>query len=314
MWRLLCPRRVVIQCISRECDIAMQCNNDQMVYCIFFLALCHRKAVLLREMMHRHIRSDACAQNQFFLEAFLFWSVLEIFGSSKNTQNCLRALWKFSDSENDFRKFRKCTEAFWHFRKFQKCFSEVPKIALTSIFFLDLEFSEVPKIALTSIFSQIWNFRKFRKKFSEVPKITFIALQRADLCCGYKYPPPLTCEGYWFHSNYLCPWLALSLYFIWALLPWFISPPVFDSDLVCVWVWIRVCVGASCGLCEDLWALASSPGVLCIIFYSWRLRTPRRLGVTPEPPIYLWLAGRSLWRPDLASAREEIPLSGKSSA
>jgi hypothetical protein len=74
----------------------MQRGNDQMVYCIFFLALCRRKAVLLRGMMHRHIRSDACAQNQFFFEAFLFWSVLEIFGSS----------------ENIFRKFRKYTELF----------------------------------------------------------------------------------------------------------------------------------------------------------------------------------------------------------
>ncbi len=47
---------------------------------------------------------------------------------------------------------------------------------------------------------------------------------------------------------------------------------------------------------------------LCGVYYSWRLRTPRRLGVVLGPPIYVWLAKRSLWRPDLASARKEIPL------
>lgn len=203
MWRLLSSQRVVIQCISCECDIAMQCGNDQMVYCIFFLALCRRKAVLLRGMMHRHIRSDACAQNQFYFEAFLYWSVLEIFGSSENTPNRVWAFWKFSEvpkiifvsSENTQKHLR----ALWKFL-------EVPKIhrSVLEIF----ESSE-------NIF---WKFRKLRwlrfssdLEFSEVPKIPFIALQRADLCCGYKYPPPLTCEGCWFHSNYLCPWLALSL-------------------------------------------------------------------------------------------------------
>ena len=47
---------------------------------------------------------------------------------------------------------------------------------------------------------------------------------------------------------------------------------------------------------------------LCGVYYSWRLRTPRRLGVVLGLPIYVWLAKRSLWRPDLAFARIEIPL------
>ncbi len=100
-----------------------------MVYCIFFLALCRRKAILLWGMMHRHVRSDACAQNHFSFQAFLFWSVLEIFGSSENTQ--------------------KRSGNFW---KFRKCFSEVPKNALTSIISQIWNFRKFRKL-----------FRKFRK-------------------------------------------------------------------------------------------------------------------------------------------------------
>jgi hypothetical protein len=157
MWRLLSPQRVVIQCISCECDIAMQCGNDQMVYCIFFLALCRRKAVLLRGMMHRHTRSDACAQNQFFFKAFLFWSVLEIFRSSENTQNRLIALWKFSEvPKMIFESSENTHKRSGNFRKLRK------------------RFLEVPKSALTLIISQIWNFRKFRKLFPKFRKLLLL--------------------------------------------------------------------------------------------------------------------------------------------
>ena len=115
----------------------MQCGNDQMVYCTFYLALCHRKAVLLRGVMHRHIRSDACAQNLFFLEAFRYlvcsgnfwkfrkytepiltsWKILEVPKISAS-QICFC---KFLEvSENVFRKFRKSTEGIMGSGNFQK--------------------------------------------------------------------------------------------------------------------------------------------------------------------------------------------------
>lgn len=151
--------------------------------------------------------------------------------------------------------------------------------------------------------------------FSDMSEIIFQNFWKMHLLhngqiwsCGYKSSTLSTCEGCW------TDWIfrALSWFILrFTFEPCFLVPPLYPGviRIWCVWVlWIRVCESACCWLREDLWAPVSSLGVFCIIFYSWRLRTTRRLGVTPEPPIYVWFAGKSLWRSDLTSKREEIPL------
>ncbi len=127
VWRLLCPQWVAEWCIphwKRRHDELRQWANG--ILCIL-LSLHLRKAVLLRGVMHWHIRSDVCAQNQFFGSISPCLCVLEIFGSSENTQNQFFAsgnFWKFSKKifesfENDCEGkngsvfFRKCPKLFF---------------------------------------------------------------------------------------------------------------------------------------------------------------------------------------------------------
>ncbi len=157
----------------------------------------------IKGVMHRHIRSDACAQNLFFLEAFLYWVCFGNFRKFlKIHRTDFNLLEIFRSSENVYEP-NMLLEIFGSFRKY---FLEVPKIYIRYLGFWI--FSEISK-------KNFWKFQKWvltsiflDLEFLKVPKITFIALQRADLCCGYKYPPPLTCEGYWFHCKFVCPWLA----------------------------------------------------------------------------------------------------------
>ena len=202
----------------------------------------------------------------------------------------------FSDlSENDFRTFPKTSRTMfwcWKFSDLSEKFSECPK-----------------NLSLTLLFVLSWNFRTCPKIFRNIRKSQLLCITGRIWAVAINSPLPSLVRAAG-SIPIICALglLSLSLALL-SLAFLFPLSPVFDLDLVCVWeLWIRVCVSACCWLREDLWALASSPGVLCFICYSWRLRTPRRPGVALEPPIYLWLAGTSLWRLDVTSEREEIPL------
>ncbi len=173
----------------------------------------------------------------FSWKHFSYWSVLEIFES--------------------FEKY---------FRKFRKVFLEVPKIHRTMFecsgnFRKFRKYTE-PFVSFLEIFRSFKNdFRKFRKLcwlrlflrsgiFGNSEK-HFIAHQRADLCCGYKYPPPLTCEGCWFHLQSFVP-LACSLSC--SFEPYFLDSSLHPC-LTRIW---GVCESVDSSLCE------------CFLWSSWR--------------------------------------------
>ncbi len=229
--------------------------NEKMVYCTFSSLWAYRKTALLRGMMHWHIRSDECAQNQF-LNVFLLWFACSgnfwtypklIFGTFKNTQNrnslmeIFAYVWNwFSEhpkmiveSKNRFCKFLELSETI--FRNFWKCLWTQKR------FWKFLDLSERNFLIFENIQKDISEiiFRNFRK--SQLLCITgrsgaaainssLPSLVRAAGDIGYFVP--LACSS----------WDSLlSLAFLFPL------SPVFNSDFVCVWeLWIRVCVSTCC--------------------------------------------------------------------
>lgn len=132
--------------------------------------------------------------------------------------------------------------------------------------------------------------------------------------CDYKYPHSPSKPRLLVLLNIIVFGLICIEIHFWALLSYFSSASIFKLRLC-----VRLC--ESCGFkfvwvfrvdfVKIYWGRILSHWDSCSILYFWRLRSARRLVVTFELSIYVWLASISLSRPNLTSEKKEISLGKK---